>query len=194
MLSTIGLGVPGRRLSLLRTLSRLIIGCWASSLVPFAPALVSVHFCSFRHSWFPVTTKLTSLCRKLSTPFRIVTYKTFNVTCTKSNFNFSWYTIDQINSTSTWHQFLYKQPMFTRPAQWFHLCISLPLLEELWSPKAGLLIVSLHCPGRRSSLVVFFSQDKVSLEGLSPLYTAGAAWSWCSKGAFNFKERHQDPP
>lgn len=71
MLSTTGLGVPGRGLSLLRILSRCITGLLGSSLVPFASTLVSVHFCSFRPSWLPVTTKLTSLCRKLSTLLRI---------------------------------------------------------------------------------------------------------------------------
>lgn len=100
MLSTIGLGVPGRRLSLLTTLSRVIIGRRASSLVSFAPAFASAHFWPFKYSWFPVTTKLTSLCRKLSTPFRkskqniyssvsaedICHSLTFNFFCTKYNF------------------------------------------------------------------------------------------------------------
>lgn len=68
-LSTIGLGVPGRGLSLLRTLSRFLTGCWGSS-VRFVAASVTTRLCSFRPSSLPVTTKLTSLCRKPSTLFR----------------------------------------------------------------------------------------------------------------------------
>lgn len=69
--------------------------------------------------------------------------------------------------------------------------ICLPLQKERWIPKAGLLAVSSHCPGRRSFPPAFLAQDTASpgahIHVL--LNTAAVAWSWCSKGC----HKHQEP-